>query len=60
MVWGEATDSISGGWRLVIKGVKNGSHTFFIITQKIKKAYIFAIAVLRRSLAELSPKLLDK
>jgi hypothetical protein len=38
MAWGETTDSISGEWRLVIKGVKNGSHTFFIITQKIKKA----------------------
>ena len=37
IVWGETTDSISGECRLVIKGVKNGSHTFFIITQKIEK-----------------------
>jgi len=37
MAWGETTDSILGEWRLVIKGVKNSSHTFFIITQKIEK-----------------------
>ena len=38
MVWGETCDSIGEGWRLVMEKVKNGFHTFFIITQKIEKA----------------------
>jgi hypothetical protein len=38
MAWGETSDSIWGGWRLVMEKVTNGFHTFFIITQKIEKA----------------------